>query len=77
MQENVQPDTLRDCQKGELDFVFCEVVPYKGTAPEQKTKSAKPARLCGFYAFPSIVFTQDMKFFKVFYDWKRLLFINL
>ena len=44
MRENVQSDTLRDCQKGELDFVFCERVLYNGTAPEQKTKSAKHAQ---------------------------------
>ena len=46
----MQPDTLKDFQKGEVDFVFCEVVLYNGTAPEQKTKSAKTAQLCGFSA---------------------------
>ena len=48
---SIPPDTLKDCQKDELDFVFCERGPYRGTAPEQKTKSAKTAQLCGFSAF--------------------------
>ena len=56
MQENVQSDTLRDCQKDELDFVFCERELYNGTAPEQKTKSAKPAQLCGFSASSNLSF---------------------
>ena len=56
LQQIIQPDTLIDCQKDELDFVFCEREPYKGTAPEQKTKSAKTAQLCGFSAFKVLYF---------------------
>ena len=52
----MQPDTLKDFQKGEEDCVFCEVVLYNGTAPEQKTKSAKTAQLCGFSAFKVLYF---------------------
>ena len=56
LQQIIQPDTLTDCQKGEMDFVFCEREPYNGTAPEQKTKSAKTAPLCGFSAFKVLHF---------------------
>ena len=33
--------TLTDFEKVRLNFVFCERELYDGTAPEQKTKSAK------------------------------------
>ena len=56
LQQIIQPDTLIDCQKDELDFVFCEREPYSGTAPEQKTKSAKTAQSCGFSAFKVLYF---------------------
>ena len=60
--------------KRRAGFCILRGVLYKGTAPEQKTKSAKTAQLCGFSAFS--VFFIIQRFYNVLRGRKAILFFR-